>query len=79
MDSGAGRFYGQVCQFWGLDPGAALEGYDDVLAANLRAALALALAREEQHAEMLDEAGRHVELVQRAQTMGAEVRKVTHG
>ena len=39
--SAAGKTYGRVCEMWGVDPAAPLEEADDVLAANLRLALAV--------------------------------------
>jgi len=47
VDSRAGKLYAQVCERWGTDPGAPLEEVDDVLAYNLRAALALIPAEAE--------------------------------
>lgn len=35
-----GRIYGALCERFGLDPGAPLVDYDDVLAWNMRAAVA---------------------------------------
>ena len=49
-----------------------------MLAANLRAALALSIAREDRDSEMRDEAKRHRELIERAGLMG-DLRKVTDG
>lgn len=41
VESQVSTFYAQVCERWGVDPGAYLEAEDDVLAFNLRAALAM--------------------------------------
>jgi len=41
--SAAGKSYGRVCEFWGIDPAASLEQVDDVLAANLRTALVVTM------------------------------------
>lgn len=41
--SGAGKTYGRICEMWGVDPAASLEEVDDVLAANLRLALAVSM------------------------------------
>lgn len=41
--SQTGLMYARICDRWGLDPGAPLEEIDDVLAFNLRGALALAM------------------------------------
>lgn len=41
--SDSGKTYGRVCEMWGVDPAASLEEVDDVLAANLRLALAVSM------------------------------------
>lgn len=41
--SDIGKSYGRICQFWNVDPAASLEEVDDVLAANLRAALVVTM------------------------------------
>lgn len=43
--SSTGRAFGQTCERYGVDPGSVLD--DDVLAFNLRAALAIATTPEE--------------------------------
>lgn len=41
-----GRFYAGLHRYWGTDPAAFLEQEDDLMALNLRAALARTLASE---------------------------------
>jgi hypothetical protein len=66
--SDAGRTYANVCERWGLDPGAPLESIDDVLAYNLRVGLMVARSEEVSEPESDD-------LVERARRAGAEIRK----
>jgi N-acyl-D-aspartate/D-glutamate deacylase len=64
-----GKTYAMVCERWGVDPAAFLED-DDVLAYNLRAALAVSLHEPEE----VDEAARHRTLIEQARRSGAELR-----
>ena len=64
--SDAGKTYGRVCEMWGVDPAASLEDVDDVLAANLRLALAFSMNKAEP-----DE----VDTVEKARQAGADIRR----
>jgi hypothetical protein len=67
---------GQLCAFWGFDPGALIPD-DDVLAMNLRAALVAAGPGEEQPMESEDEAvaRKHWEGMARARKYGDMLRQ----
>ena len=72
--------YGQVCEFWGVDPAAALEPVDDVLAFNLRAGLAMELARERREPTAGNpEATNHLALVGRAHEGSEKLRAAGYG
>lgn len=61
VSSPAGEVYASICRTWGLDPGALLEPFDDVLAYNLRAGLAFRESPEEPDA--------HVESIEKLRRM----------
>jgi len=64
--SDAGKTYGRVCEMWGVDPAAPLEEVDDVLAANLRIALAFSMHQSEPE---------EVDMVAKARDAGADIRR----
>jgi len=64
--SDAGKTYGRICEMWGVDPAASLEEVDDVLAANLR--LALAVSMNEVQPETVD-------MVEKTREAGADIRR----
>jgi hypothetical protein len=64
--SDAGRVYGRVCEMWGVDPAASLEEVDDVLAANLRVALAFSMNKSEPE---------EVDMVDKARRAGTDIRR----
>ena len=64
--SDAGKTYGRVCEMWGVDPAASLEEVDDVLAANLRLALAFSMNKTEP-----DE----VDMAEKARQAGSDIRR----
>lgn len=68
VSSDQGRLYGNICDRWGLDPGAIFD--DDVLAHNFRVGLAVA---EQPMESTVDEAAHHVALVDRARTAAADL------
>ena len=67
--SGAGKTYGRVCEMWGIDPAAPLEEVDDVLAANLRLALAVSMNDSEPETDP----------VAKARDAGADIRRRMSG
>jgi hypothetical protein len=62
--SDAGKTYGRVCEMWGVDPAASLEEVDDVLAANLRLALAFSMNETEPE-----------DMVEKARQAGVDIRR----
>jgi hypothetical protein len=64
--SDAGKTYGRVCEMWGVDPAASLEESDEVLAANLRLALAVSMNKSEPES---------VDMVEKARQAGANIRR----
>jgi len=64
--SDVGRTYGRVCEMWGVDPAASLEEVDDVLAANLRLALAFSMNQTEPE---------QVDMVEKTRQAGADIRR----
>jgi len=68
--SAAGKTYGRVCEMWGVDPAASLEEVDDVLAANLR--LALAFSMNETEPEQAD-------MVEKTRQAGMDIRRRMSG
>ena len=68
--SDAGKTYGRVCEMWGVDPAASLEEVDDVLAANLRIALAFSMNKPEPE---------QVDMVEKARQAGTDIRRRMSG
>jgi hypothetical protein len=64
--SDIGKTYGRVCEMWGVDPAASLEEVDDVLAANLRMALAFVMNQSEPE---------EVDMVEKARQAGTDIRR----
>lgn len=64
--------YAQVCDQWKVDPAAGMD--DDVLAYNLRAVLAFALARD--RSPEPDEGEKHLQMTADARKRADMVRKV---
>lgn len=64
--SETGKFYGRICEFWGVDPAAPLEKVDDVLASNLRAALVVTMHQDSEP---------EIDGVAKAREAGAAIRR----
>jgi len=79
--SPTGAAFARLCTFWGFDPGTLVE--DDLIAMNLRAALAMALLDEpepDDEETEADVARKHIEGMAQAHRYGDMLRKAyAHG